>query len=184
MDGSGISLTFEQNLWCMHNQTQNLWRLWTWKTESGNSRKHSHLRLDEAFPGARTWHLFDVLLSPTRLTDRTKIVYSRPASKSSKSMLNEPVSNCKKKIYSKSRIRTRDLSHMATLPALRGQRRQPLSQIPFYKIEGLMTRVVRSVPQYPGEIPWWITPQLKYFRTYSSTWAAYWTFSHESMVKY
>jgi hypothetical protein len=26
--------------------------------------------------------------------------------------------------------------------------------------------------------------QLKYFRSYSSTGAAYWTFSHESMVKY
>jgi hypothetical protein len=29
----------------------------------------------------------------------------------------------------------------------------PLSQIPFYKIEGLMTRVVRSAPQYPARNP-------------------------------
>jgi hypothetical protein len=34
------------------------------------------------------------------------------------------------------------------------------------------------------EIPWWTIPQLKYFISYSCTWAAYWNFSHESMVKY
>jgi hypothetical protein len=42
---------------------------------------------------------------------------------------------------------------------------------PFYKIERSITRVVR-------EIPWWTTPKLKYFRSYSSTWATFRTFFH------
>jgi hypothetical protein len=41
----------------------------------------------------------------------------------------------------------------ATPPASREQRRQPASQIPFYKIEGSMTWVVRSAPQYPARNP-------------------------------
>jgi hypothetical protein len=43
--------------------------------------------------------------------------------------------------------------HMATPPALSEQRRQPLSQIPFHKIEGSMTRIVRSAAQYPARNP-------------------------------
>jgi hypothetical protein len=53
--------------------------------------------------------------------------------------------------------------------SIKGTTTLTLSQIPFYKIEGSMTRVVRSAPQYPARNPLVNHTTTKYFRSYSST---------------